>query len=155
MYECISIYLNVTIYICVISFDVYMCNFDVYVFGSMYKCATSMYMYAVRCTCMRYDVHMCNFDLYECGSIYIFLISMYIYMVRCLYVEFRCICVRFDDFSRNGTPYAMFEDRDVSDCQLIFEWYCTYEMTPGFKPFTIIINVNNNMILKFRVRRNH
>ena len=81
-----------------------MCNFDVYVFGSMYKCATSMYMYAVRCTCMRYDVHMCNFDLYECGSIYIFLISMYIYTVRCLYVEFRCICVQFDNFVRNGTP---------------------------------------------------
>ena len=28
-------------------FDVYMCNFDVYVFGSMYKCVTWMYMYAV------------------------------------------------------------------------------------------------------------
>ena len=74
-----------------------MCNFDVYVFGSMYKCVTSMYMYAVRCTCMRYDVHMCNFDLYECGS-------MYIYAVRCLYVKFRCICVQFDNFVRNGTP---------------------------------------------------
>ena len=73
-------------------------------YGSMYKCATSMYMYAVRCKCMRYDVHMCNFDLYECGSIYIFLISMYIYTVRCLYVEFRCICVQFDNFVRNGTP---------------------------------------------------
>ena len=80
-----------------------MCNFDVNVFGSMNKCTTSMYMYAVRCTCMRYDVHMCNFDLYECSSIYIFLISMYIYTVRCLYVEFRCICVWFDNFVRNGT----------------------------------------------------
>ena len=30
---------------------------------------------------------------------------MYIYTVRCLYVEFRCICVRFDNFVRNGTPY--------------------------------------------------
>ena len=49
---------------------------------------------------------MCNFELYECGSIYIFVISMYIYTVRCLYVEFRCICVRFDNFVRNGTPYC-------------------------------------------------
>ena len=30
---------------------------------------------------------------------------MYIYAVRCLYVEFRCICVQFDNFVRNGTPY--------------------------------------------------
>ena len=48
---------------------------------------------------------MCNFELYECGSIYIFVISMYIYAVRCLYVEFRFICVRFDNFVRNGTSY--------------------------------------------------
>ena len=92
-----------------------MCNFDVYVFGSMYKCVTSMYKYAVRCTCMRYDVHMCNFDLYECGSIYIFLISMYIYAVRCLYVEFRCICVQFDNFVRNGTSYVA----DICKLQLL------------------------------------
>ena len=87
-----------------IGFDVYICNFDVYVFGSMYKCVTSMYMYAVGYTSTRYDVHTCNFELYECGSIYIFVISMYIYTVQCLYVEFRCMCVRFDNFVRNGTP---------------------------------------------------
>ena len=51
---------------------------------------------------------MCNFELYECGSTYIFVISMYIYTVRCLYVEFRCICVRFDNFVRNGTPYFVY-----------------------------------------------
>ena len=45
--------------------------------------------------------------------------------------------------------------RRESDRQLTFEPYCTYEMTPGFKPFIIIINVNNNMLLKFRVRRNN
>ena len=69
-----------------------MCNFDVYVFGSMCKCVTSMYMYAVRCTCMRYDVHMCNFDLYECGSIYIFLIQ--------------CIYMRFDVYMLNFVVYV-------------------------------------------------
>ena len=59
-------------------------------------------MYAVRCTCMRYDVHVCNYELYECGSIHIFVISIYICAVRCLYVEFRCISVRFDNFVRDG-----------------------------------------------------
>ena len=95
MHECISIYLNGTIYICVISAYVY-----------LVRCINVQ----LQCICTQFDVHacgtmfMCNFDLYECGSIYMFLISMYIYTVRCLYVEFRCICVRFDDFVRNGTP---------------------------------------------------
>ena len=30
---------------------------------------------------------------------------MYICTVQCLYVEFRYMCVRFDNFVRNGTPY--------------------------------------------------
>ena len=47
-------------------FDVYVCNFDVYVM--------------VQHT-FHIDVRMCNFELYECGSIYIFVISMYIYTV--------------------------------------------------------------------------
>lgn len=63
----------------------------------------SMYIYAVRCTCMH--VHISNFELYECGSIYIFVILMYIYTVRCLYVEFCCIYAEFDNFVRDGTPY--------------------------------------------------
>ena len=84
-----------------------MCNFDVYVFGSIYICVISMYTYAIRCTWMRYEVHMFNFELYECGSIYILVISMYIYTVRCLYVEFRRIRVRVYNFVRNGTPYSI------------------------------------------------
>ena len=112
-------------------YHLYVCNFGICVFGSMYICVISIYVYLVRCInvqlqCIctrfdvtRYDVHMCNFDLYECGSIYIFLISMYIYTVRCLYVEFRCICVRFDDFVRNGTPYNNHEGSRYSKVQII------------------------------------
>ena len=77
-------------------------------FFSMYQYVTSMYMYAVRCTCMQYDVHMCKIsngmNAVRYCSIYIFVISMYIYTVQCLYVEFRCMCVRFDKFVRNRTP---------------------------------------------------
>ena len=57
-----------------------MFNFDVYVFVSMYKYVTPMYMYAVRYSCMRYDVHMCNFEWYECGfNIYICNCDVYLY----------------------------------------------------------------------------
>ena len=49
---------------------------------------------------MRFDIYICNFELCECGSIYIFVISVYIYTVRCLYIEFRFICVRFDNLWR-------------------------------------------------------
>ena len=84
--------------------------FDVYVFGSMYKCVTSMYMYAVRCTCMRYDVHMCNLDLYECGSIYIFLIQcIYIrfdvYMLNLVVYVYGLMILSVTERHSNGTPY--------------------------------------------------
>ena len=49
----------------------------------------------------------------------------------------------FSKVSRIKDQVSMFKDQDVSDQQLTFEPYCTYEMTPVFKPFTIIINVNN------------
>ena len=85
-----------------------MFNFDVYVFVSMYKYVTPMY---IQCICTRFDIHACG-TMFICvisngmnvGSINIFVIAMYIYTVQRLYVEFRCMCVRFDNFVRNGTP---------------------------------------------------
>ena len=54
-------------------FDVYLCNFDVDVFGSMYKCGISM-----NGICTRFDVH-------ACGMMYICVISSCVNAVRYIY----------------------------------------------------------------------
>ena len=66
--------------VCVFGSMYAMCNFDVYVFGWMYKCIISMCINAVRCTRMRYDVCICNFELYGCGSIYIYICNFNAYL---------------------------------------------------------------------------
>ena len=73
-------------------YHLYMCNFGICVFGSMYICLISMYMYLFRCICTRFDIHTCGM-MFICvisngmnaGSIYIFVIAMYIYVSGSLY----------------------------------------------------------------------
>ena len=83
-------------------YHLYMSNFEICVFGSMYICLISMYMYLFRCInmklqciCTRFDIHacgkmfiLCNFEWYECGfNIYIF-IRFNVYMLNfvvCVY----------------------------------------------------------------------
>ena len=66
-------------------------RFDLYLYGSIDICVSSIYVYAVQFILVRFDGYLCKFDLYVCGSIYFC-------TVRLIFVEVRFICMQFDLF---------------------------------------------------------